>query len=150
MKLSNLFLVLTILSVPAMASEGKSITTHHIEGYGSLFTEVIGKSVLQQTAQKKNDFESNSSDKPSNQLFNYLSSSKNQYLSRDEFAKYLSYDSHTHAHGFAYNKLIDDKGWGIHYGKDEHNICAPIPEPESYALVLIGLAMIVMVKRKKA
>ncbi|ADI29106.1 PEP-CTERM sorting domain-containing protein [Methylotenera versatilis] len=150
MKLSNLFLVLTILSVPAMASEGKSITTHHIEEYGSLFTEVIGKSVLQQTTQKKNDFESNSSDKPSNQLFNYLSSSKNLPLSRDEFAKYLSHDSHIHEHNFVYNKLINDKGWGIHYGKDEHNICAPIPEPESYALVLIGLAMIVMVKRKKA
>lgn len=82
-------------------------------------------------------------------MFNYLSSSKNLPLSRDEFAKYLSHDSHIHEHNFVYNKLINDKGWGIHYGKDEHNICAPIPEPESYALVLIGLAMIVMVKRKK-
>ena len=149
MKLSNLFLVLTILSVPAMAFETERITTHHIVEDGSIFTEVVGKSVLQPSIQAKDDFESHSSGKSSHELFGYLSSSNSLHSSRDEFAKYLSYDSHAYEHNFVYNKLIDNKAWGIHYGKDEHSICAPIPEPESYALVLMGLSMIVMVKRKK-
>ncbi len=118
----------------------------HIEGYRSLFTEVVGKSVLQQTTQTKNDFESNFS----YEFFSHFSSLKSQHLSRDEFAKYFSHDSYAHEHNFVVNKLIDHKSWGVHYGRDEHNICAPIPEPESYALLLMGLAMVVMVKRKKS
>lgn len=177
MRLLNLFLVLSILSMPVLASESKGVSSLEDESSKSLFTEISGKSVLVSRTLSKIHFENFNLDYITLEPMSYLQNSKNNYVSEyqlqtvidskysgsDQHADYssfhnispailsyyLAHDIQSNEHLSFYNREMKEHGLGIHDDFENHHICTPVPEPESYVMVILGLLMIVMLKRKK-
>lgn len=178
MRLSNLFLVLSFLSISVQASESKGVNTHNDESSKSLFAEITGKSVLLPRFLSKTHYENDFLDDAGLKSLSNLPNSNNQNFSEyrfksvndskfrvlqhrsdhlglkdvslDPLSHYLAHEVHGNEHFSFYNKAMKEHGWDINDRWENHHICTPVPEPETYVMVLLGLLMIVMVKRRKA
>lgn len=178
MRLSNLFLMLFFISISVQASESKEANSHNDESSKSLFSEIEGKSLLQPRFLSKTHFENDFLDDPGLKTLINLSNSDKQNFSEyrvksvngskyrdlqhrsdylglkdfspDPLSQYLAHEVHGNEHFSFYNREMKEHGWDVHDTWENHHICTPVPEPETYAMVLLGLLMIILVKRRKA
>jgi hypothetical protein len=175
MKLFNFVLPLALVAMPAVATANNHKDTKH-ESVKSIFDvnkdESFFKKFSKPTADLDNYYLVGASNKFSsytksdehkqssaNSFQSKFESESNNWMGNHKYLTEVNYNHHSKEVGDSWNfkgSDWDHRGWGDHMGSgnnyhENNNYChAPVPEPTTYALMLVGLLGLGFAKRRKS